>query len=519
MNRSSSDQLPGGAGSAGLTGVMLGRTWAWPGALRALRFYDYRLMWSGALVSNIGTWMQTMAQGWLMWTLTRSALWVGIDAAAADIPVALLLPLGGICADRFDRRRTLIATNAAAGSFALILAILVWTHRVQPWMVVGLSLCVGCSDALRLPANQSLVPALVGREDVPNAIALNAIQFNASRVLGPGLGGLALLFGIGWCFFINALSFLGVIAAMLLLRNPPALRPVRESMGQSLRTGMGYVLSRADLLIMLSLVVIGGLTGGVISRLQPVIVAQVFHGARNAFVVFQVCFGIGAVLGAALVAYGTRAGLMSPWRAFVLMTVMAGCVFALGWGGPPWLGAATMMLVGMLFVASMVRLNGSVLNSTPADMQGRVSSFPAAFRCWPSARARPWAAWEAGPWPTASAPACCCASREPGWWRPSPCSPPWPGGRRWSTPGPHRARRCGRTGTQAPARRLGVCACRPSPGTAPAQRISVRMRRRRLRRRRAACQPVQGLRHIDAGAGFMPGGSYESTIGFPAPEK
>ena len=152
-------------------------------------------------------------------------------------------------------------------------------------------------------------------------------------------------------------------------------------MGQSLRTGMGYVRSRADLLIMLSLVVIGGLTGGVISRLQPVIVSQVFQGTRNTFVAFQVCFGIGAVLGAGLVAYGTRHGIMSPWRAFVLMAVMAGGVFALGFGGPPWLGAATMMLVGMLFVASMVRLNGSVLNSTPSDMQGRVSSFQVlAFR-------------------------------------------------------------------------------------------------------------------------------------------
>jgi predicted MFS family arabinose efflux permease len=375
------NQSPGSAQPVGLTGEIFGRTWRWPGAIRALRFHDYRLMWSGALVSNIGTWMQTMAQGWLMWTLTHSALWVGIDAAAADVPVALLLPLGGVWADRFDRRRTLILTNGAAGLFALVLAILVWTHHVEPWMVVGLSFCVGCSDALRLPANQSLVPALVGRDDLPNAIALNAMQFNASRILGPGLGGLALLFGIGWCFFINAVSFLGVIAAMLLMRNPPALRPVRESMGQSLRRGMGYVRGRADLLTMLSLVVIGGLTGGVISRLQPVIVSQVFHGTRNAFVLFQVCFGVGAVLGTALVAYRTRNGLMSPWRAFLLMAVMAACVFALGFGGPPWLGAAIMMLAGMLFVAAMVRLNSSVLNSTPADMQGRVASFQVlAFR-------------------------------------------------------------------------------------------------------------------------------------------
>jgi predicted MFS family arabinose efflux permease len=207
------------------------------------------------------------------------------------------------------------------------------------------------------------------------------MQFNASRILGPGLGGLALLFGVGWCFFINAVSFLGVIAAMLLMRNPPAARPVHESMGQSLRTGLGYIWGRADLLTMLSLVVIGGLTGGVISRLQPVIVSQVFHGTRNTFVAFQVCFGIGAVLGAALVAYRTRHGLMSPWRAFLLMTMMAACVFALGFGGPPWLGAAVMVLAGMLFVAAMVRLNGAVLNSTPADMQGRVSSFQVlAFR-------------------------------------------------------------------------------------------------------------------------------------------
>src|SRR6266481_7647623 len=189
------------------------------GMFRALSHRNYRLFWTGAFLSNCGTWMQAVAQGWLVLQLTNSAFWLGLDAFMATAPGFFLTLLGGVFADLVDRRRLLIYTQIVAGLAALALATLVWTGLVNRWMVLGFSFVTGCCMALASPSYLAMTFDLVGREDLANAIALNSTQFQLSRVIGPALAGAALdVIGVAGCFFANAFSYLAVLAALLLVK-------------------------------------------------------------------------------------------------------------------------------------------------------------------------------------------------------------------------------------------------------------------------------------------------------------
>src|SRR5207302_8552981 len=175
---------------------------------RALRHRNFRLFWSGAFLSNTGTWMQAVAQGWLVLQLSNSPFWLGVDGFMATLPGLLLTLAGGVFADLMDRRKLLIYTQIVAGLAALTLGILVATHVVQVWMILGLSFVTGCCLAIAGPSYMALVFDLVGREDLANAVALNSTQFQLARVLGPVFAGVGLkLFGLAGCFFANAVSF------------------------------------------------------------------------------------------------------------------------------------------------------------------------------------------------------------------------------------------------------------------------------------------------------------------------
>ncbi len=186
---------------------------------RALAHRNFRLFWAGAFLSNTGTWMQMVAQGWLVLQITDSAFWLGFDAFVGLAPGLLLTLLGGVFADLVDRKKLLIFTQAGAGLSALVLALLVATGTVEVWMILLLSFATGCCMALAGPSYQAITKDLVGREDLANAIALNSTQFQLSRVLGPVLAGATMQwFGLAGCFFINAASFVFVIGALLLVR-------------------------------------------------------------------------------------------------------------------------------------------------------------------------------------------------------------------------------------------------------------------------------------------------------------
>src|SRR5919199_2612514 len=185
------------------------------GMFRALSHRNFRLFWTGAFLSNVGTWMQAVAQGWLVLQLTSSPFWLGLDAFMATAPGLVLTLLAGVFADLVDRRRLLLFTQVGAGLSAFTLAILIWTGVVQIWMILLLSFVTGCCFAIAGPSYQAFTLDLVNREDLANAIALNSTQFQFSRVIGPTLAGLALkYFGLAGCFFANAFSFLAVIVSL-----------------------------------------------------------------------------------------------------------------------------------------------------------------------------------------------------------------------------------------------------------------------------------------------------------------
>src|SRR5919206_670741 len=193
-------------------------------AFRALRHRNFRLFWTGAFLSNVGTWMQSVAQAWLVYELTNSPFWLGFDAFLATAPGLVLTLLGGVFADIVDRKRMLIITQAGAGLTALALATLQATHVLHWWMILCASFVTGCCMSLAAPSYQAITIDLVGRDDLANAIALNSTQFQLSRVIGPVLAGPALkYFGAAGCFYANGLSFGAGVVALVMMQLPPVL--------------------------------------------------------------------------------------------------------------------------------------------------------------------------------------------------------------------------------------------------------------------------------------------------------
>ena len=223
----------------------------------AFRHRDFRVLWWGALASTIGTWMQKYAQSWLVLGLTGSTFYLGLDELLNQLPIILFSLIGGVIADRQDRRRLLIGSQMVQATSAFLLAALVWTGRIEIWHVLALSFVSGCGQAFGAPAYQSLIPSLVPRKELPNAIALNSIQFNLSRVLGPSLGApVLLLLGAAGCFLVNGLSFFIVIAALLSLHvvhTPPKPSHIMEDLKDGLRYMRGKpALRMLTLLVFLS---------------------------------------------------------------------------------------------------------------------------------------------------------------------------------------------------------------------------------------------------------------------------
>src|SRR6185436_19150776 len=201
-----------------------------PGALRrtfsALHYRDFRLIWFGAFTSTSGTWMQTVAQSWVVLTLTGSAFLLGVDGFLATGPMLFFSLFGGVVADRMERRRVMLWSQYLQMTFAFILGALIWSGQVKVWHIFLLSFLTGSAQSFSGPAYISLLPLLVKREDVPNAIAMNSMQFNLARVIGPALGGVVYGFwGAAACFAFNGFSFVAVIIAIMMMKMPPLLRP------------------------------------------------------------------------------------------------------------------------------------------------------------------------------------------------------------------------------------------------------------------------------------------------------
>ena len=272
----------------------------------AFRHRDFRVIWWGALVSTIGTWMQKYAQSWLVLSLTGSTFYLGLDELLNQLPIILFTLIGGVIADRQDRRRLLIGSQIAQASSAFALAALVWTGRIEIWHVLALSFLSGCGQAFGGPAYQSLIPSLVPRKDLPNAIALNSIQFNLSRVLGPTLGTpVLLLAGAAGCFFLNGLSFFIVIAALLSLHvvHTPPEKPSRIM--EDMKGGLRYVRGEPALRMLTLLVFLSTFLALPLVTFLPVFARDILGGPsapETKLAGLMAAQGLGAIAGALMVA-------------------------------------------------------------------------------------------------------------------------------------------------------------------------------------------------------------------------
>lgn len=276
------------------------------------RHRNYRLWFIGQAVSVSGTWVQTVAQSWLILQLTHSAGAVGIMAACQFGPFAVLGLLGGVISDRLDNRRTLIFTQAASMVCAAALAVLALTHLAVVWEVDVLAALNGLVVVLDTPSRQAFTVQMVGRRELPNAVALNSSLFNASRIIGPGIGGLIIATaGVGLCFLVNAASYLAVLAALLLMR-PGELHtversPAGQSMVRGLRDGLAYAWATPPVLLVLCLMLVVATVSINFNVLLPVLASNTLHAGPEAFGAVTACFGAGALVGALLSATMARA--------------------------------------------------------------------------------------------------------------------------------------------------------------------------------------------------------------------
>lgn len=346
---------------------------------RALSHRDFRLFWLGAFLSNTGTWMQAVAQGWLVLLLTNSAFWLGLDGFMATAPGFIFTLLGGVFADLIDRRRLLLYTQVIAGIAAMVLAILVWTQVVNRWMVLGFSFVTGCCMALASPSFLAMTYDLVGREDLANAIAMNSTQFQLSRVVGPTLAGVAFkIFGLAGCFFANGVSFVAVVAALWVVR--PERRHTashsvkdRRALWGDLIDGFRYVRNRPRVSALLLLSGINSLFGAPYFTLVPIYARNIFHLGETGLALMMGTAGAGAFMGALLVAY------LGDFRRkgwLVLGGSIAFGIFIASFALSPRLMLSLSFLFGVGFslVVCVATINTLLQKLVTDQMRGRVMS-------------------------------------------------------------------------------------------------------------------------------------------------
>lgn len=295
---------------------------------RALTSRNYRIYFSGQLVSLAGTWMQQIAMVWLAYRLTNSALVLGMVGFASQIPILLLGSLTGVLTDRFDRRRILLATQSVAMLQALSLAALTWLHWISPNWLIGMAFVLGCVNALDVPARQAFAAQLVeDRDDLPNAIALNSLLMNAARFVGPALAGFAVAaIGEAWCFAVNAASYLAVLLALLAIdaRSRPAKH---ESAMHALRQGIDYVVGHADIRQRLLTVATVSLLVTPYAVMMPLFSSEIFHGDARTYGLLIASAGGGSLLAGLYLA--SRRDTATLARRVNLAVIAAGAGLAL----------------------------------------------------------------------------------------------------------------------------------------------------------------------------------------------
>src|SRR5687767_8063472 len=347
----------------------------------ALTYRDFRVLWFGAFTSTVGTWMQKVAQSWLIFDLTNSSFYLGLDDFLGQLPILLLTLLGGVIADRHDRRRLLLSSQYVQMATALTLAALVFWGAVQIWHILALSFVAGLAQAFGGPAYQSLVPTLVEKKDLPNAIALNSIQFNLARVFGPLLAGATLAaFGTALCFVLNGASFLVVIVALLSLSIRHIPPTERKPIMHDLKGGLVYVRSQPAIVALTVLAFLTTFLGLPLLTFLPIFAADIFHGGVGRYSVMMAFSGAGAVVGALIVAWLGRFKHMG--LTLLLVQLAFGVlVTAFALSRVAWLSYLLLFLDGAALLVVFSMTASLVQLIVPDHLRGRVVSiYMVAFR-------------------------------------------------------------------------------------------------------------------------------------------
>jgi MFS family permease len=345
----------------------------------AFQHRNYRIFFGGQAVSLVGTWMQQVAQAWLVLELTGDPIWLGIVAAAQFIPVMILGLFAGVAADALPKRQTLVATQAVMMTLAVILAILTVTGLVQVWMILLLAILLGCANAVDMPVRQSFAIELVGREDIGNAVALNSAMFNGSRIIGPALAGLTIAaFGVAAAFAINALSFLAVIVALLMLdetklRTPPRIaRPESASAVMvNLREGLSYV--RQTPLVLLAVLVVGGVAtfGMNFSVLIPAFAADDLASGAAGYGFLMAASGVGSLIAALALAFRGKPRSSRIATGAIILGIASVAMAALSSYAS---AVILMVLIGYGGISMAATANATIQLAVPDDLRGRVMS-------------------------------------------------------------------------------------------------------------------------------------------------
>ena len=342
-------------------------------SLRAFRHRNYRLFFAGQLTSLVGTWMQTIAQSWLVYRLTGSATLLGLVGFASQIPILILAPIAGSVADTYPRRRSMLAIQTAAMLLAFPLAALTFLNRVQVWHIMVLSVLLGVVNAFDIPVRQSFVAEMVGREDLINAIALNSSMMNSARIIGPAIAGIVVgAVGEAWCFLINGFSYLAVIIGLLFITSGNQVP--HEGLGSHMEAiieGFRFVLQTRPIRTLLTLLGVVSLMGMPYSVLMPIFADNVLNGGARGLGILMGCSGIGALVGAATLAGRQGVRGLGTW-------VMLGCA---GFGTSLilfslsrtfWLSTLLLLPVGFSVMVQLASSNTLIQTMVPDRLRGRV---------------------------------------------------------------------------------------------------------------------------------------------------
>jgi len=358
----------------------------WQAAGRALRHRNFQLFFSGQLISLIGTWMQTVAQSWLVYRLTGSGLLLGSVGFASQIPVFLIAPLGGITADRGNRQRIVIGTQTASMILALVLAALTLSHKVQVWHIFVLAALLGVVNAFDIPGRQSFLVDMVGKEDLMNAIALNSSMFNGARVIGPAVAGvLVARLGEGWCFFANGASYIAVIAGLMMMNvHAPARASAKTSPLEHIIEGFQFVRRTAPIRTLLLLLGLVSVVGMPYVVLMPIFADKILHNGGQEFAsligshdlgavrlgILMGAAGVGALLGALTLAVRSGVKGLGTWVA-VCCGGFGVSLILFAFSKSFWLSVLLLLPVGYFIMLQMASSNTLIQVMVPDALRGR----------------------------------------------------------------------------------------------------------------------------------------------------